>query len=314
MWSLHWDESVLCPHTQPSLKLSSAWLWAMKAGHWTKARGWHEKLIDDFMALHLMLGNGSHGSTDFLKSEITMSPQHWQKYLELNGFKWNPAALLKSFQSSQWKAASVPQPLPHRPLNLARVSRVSSMEHQSLGWMETGTTHRSSWASRCWVSQRSAPKLRPERERMGCEKVAATAVISGKHGTISNLLVLYTSRFIFSYNVSAQRRYLPHKSHWLRSSIHEILFQELSCTSVNAWKSMSFSQWPFRHRDHFKMAWKDNVQLFQYNTQNFQYHFNDCLLQNRRKSPNSIFCEGSSQSWKNREAGLIYKKVVDCQF
>lgn len=114
--------------------------------------------------------------------------------------------------------------------------------------METGTTNRSSWASWCWVSQRSAPKLRPEWERMGCEKFAATAVISGKHGTISNLLVLYTSRFIFSYNVSAQRRYLPLKSHWLRSSIHEILFQELSCTSVNAWKSMSFSQWPFRHR------------------------------------------------------------------
>lgn len=191
------------------------------------------------------------------------------------------------------------------------------MEHQSLGCMERGTTNRSSWALWCWVSQMSAPKLRPEWERMGCEKVAATAVISEKHGSISNLLVLCTSttrRFIFSYNDSAQRRYLPLKSHWLRSSIHEILFQELSCTSVNAWKSMPFSQWPFRHRDYFKMAWKDNVQLFQYNMQDFQYHFNDRLSQNRRKSPNSIFCEGSSQSWKNREAGLIYKKGVDCQF
>lgn len=41
----------------------------------------------------------------------------------------------------------------------------------------------------------------------------------------------------------------------------------------------------------------DNVQQFQYNTQDFQYHFNDPLSQNGRKSRSSICFRGSSQSW-----------------
>lgn len=58
IWSFPWDKSPLCPHTQLDLKLSSAWLWSMRADHWTKAHGvaW-DRLVAGFMALHLMLGN-----------------------------------------------------------------------------------------------------------------------------------------------------------------------------------------------------------------------------------------------------------------
>lgn len=170
------------------------------------------------------------GSIDFPKSEITMSPQQWQKYLKLKAFKWNLTALSKSFQNSQWKEASIdPVPQPHS-LQTIKPS-LSFFSGISVTRVRGGRSCK--WA----LGHHSLG-----HGRLGYEDVTAKAVISGKHGSISSQLVTPASRFIFSYNESVPRRYLPLASHWLSSSIHGSPFQESSCTSVNAWKSMPFSQ------------------------------------------------------------------------
>lgn len=146
--------------------------------------------------------------------------------------------------------------------------------------------------------------------RIGCEDVVGTAVISGKRGSISSLLVTCTSRFILSSNDCSERCLLL-ASHWLGSSIHENPFQVLSCTSVNAWKSMLFRQrwWSFTYRDDFKMACERSHPAVPIRHTEFQYHFNDPLLQKWRKSPSSICFRGSSQSsrknggWSDSQEG-----------
>jgi hypothetical protein len=137
--------------------------------------------------------------------------------------------------------------------------------------------------------------------RLGFEDVAATAFILGEHGSILSLLVKHASRFILFHNDSAhivQRRYLPTASHCLGffnpwKPLSGVVMHICKCLEINAIEPVAVT---FETQRWFQNGmWKITFR-FQYNTQNFQKHFNYPLLQRKRKRPSSSGFKGGSQN------------------
>lgn len=174
-----------------------------------------------------------------------------------------------------------------------------------------GAANRSSWASWCWSA-----KCQP----LSCGPVAAGlwGCCKGhwKHGSISNLPVMHAFRSIFSCNDSAERRYLPLTSHWLGSSIHEIPYQELSCTSVKCLEINAI--WPavvtFLTQIISKWHVKDYVQQSQYSMQDFQYHCNDPLLKKGEKAQTQHASESALKAKENREVDWLTGRGLTAGF
>lgn len=112
-----------------------------------------------------------------------------------------------------------------------------------------------------------------------------------------------TSRSIFSCNDSAKRRYLPLTSHWLGFSIHEIPYQELSCTSVKCLEINAIWLVVVTFQTQIILKWhvKDYFQQSQYSMQDFQYHGNDPVSQKGEKAQAQHASEAALKTKENRE-------------
>lgn len=146
----------------------------------------------------------------WLKSEMTMIPQHTdylkEIYMKSDCFFWELSEF--TVRSSIHWPCVVASPLKITKSHWSSSYRtpVPLMEHQGMEELQIGVVLMGTTV----LCEQNASSQAVAWARLGCENGAVTAVISGKHGSLSSWLVTCTSRFILSSNVQRDVYYSCH--------------------------------------------------------------------------------------------------------